>query len=113
MNQEQKRRNHKKKDMFYDFYYPSDNYGRLGDIVEVLPFDSDSGSRNTGRRFGEIYDDEDDSNDEGNWRNDYPDEDGHRSDSSQDRKFYEDYGFDSDEGYRRHAFDENLSGDDD
>ncbi|KAJ7373035.1 Transcription factor Iwr1, partial [Desmophyllum pertusum] len=97
----------------YDFYYPSDNYGRLGDIVEVLPFDSDLVHETLEGDFGEIYDDEDDSNDEGNWRNDYPDEDGHRSDSSQDRKFYEDYGFDSDEGYRRHAFDENLSGDDD
>ncbi|KAL9958010.1 hypothetical protein ACROYT_G034971 [Oculina patagonica] len=50
---------------------------------------------------------------EGNWRNDYPDEDEQWSDSSQDRKFYEDYGFDSDEGYRRHAFDEDLSDDED
>ena len=35
--------------------------------------------------------------DEGNWRNDYPDEDEQWSDSSQDRKYYEDYGFDSGE----------------
>lgn len=35
--------------------------------------------------------------DEGNWRNDYPDEDEGWSDSSQDRKYYEDYGFDSGE----------------
>lgn len=35
--------------------------------------------------------------DEGNWRNDYPDEDDQWSDSSQDRKYYEDYGFDSGE----------------
>jgi len=35
--------------------------------------------------------------DEGNWRNDYPDEDEEWSDSSQDRKYYEDYGFDSGE----------------
>ncbi|XP_078345099.1 putative RNA polymerase II nuclear localization protein SLC7A6OS isoform X2 [Oculina patagonica] len=97
----------------YDFYYPSDNFGRLGDIVEVLPFDSDLVHETLEGDFGEIYDDEDDSNDEGNWRNDYPDEDEQWSDSSQDRKFYEDYGFDSDEGYRRHAFDEDLSDDED
>ena len=35
--------------------------------------------------------------DEGNWRNDYPDEDEGLSDSSQERRFYEDYGFDSGE----------------
>ena len=35
--------------------------------------------------------------DEGNWRNDYPDDEGQWSDSSQDRKYYEDYGFDSGE----------------
>ena len=35
--------------------------------------------------------------DEGNWRNDYPDEDDLCPDSSQDRKYYEDYGFDSGE----------------
>jgi len=97
----------------YDFYYPSDNYGRLGDIVEVLPFDSDLVHETLEGDFGELYDDEDDSNDEGNWRNDYPDEDEQWSDSSQDRKYYEDYGFDSDEGYRRHAFDEDLSDDED
>ena len=33
--------------------------------------------------------------DESNWRNDYPDEDEGLSDSSQERRFYEDYGFDS------------------
>lgn len=97
----------------YDFYYPSDNYGRLGDIVEVLPFDSELVHETLQEDFGEIYDDDDDSNDEGNWRNDYPDEDEGLSDSSQERRFYEDYGFDSDEGYRRHAFDEDLSDDDD
>ena len=33
--------------------------------------------------------------DESNWRNDYPDEDEGLSDSSQERRFYADYGFDS------------------
>ncbi|CAH3019808.1 unnamed protein product [Porites evermanni] len=97
----------------YDFYYASDNYGRLGDIVEVLPFDPDLVHEALQEDFDEIYDDEDDSNDESNWRNDYPDEDEGLSDSSQERRFYEDYGFDSDEGYRRYAFDEDLSEDDD
>ncbi|CAH3159538.1 unnamed protein product [Porites lobata] len=97
----------------YDFYYPSDNYGRLGDIVEVLPFDPDLVHEALQEDFDEIYDDEDDSNDESNWRNDYPDENEGLSDSSQERRFYEDYGFDSDEGYRRYAFDEDLSEDDD
>lgn len=34
---------------------------------------------------------------EGNWRNDYPDEEEDQSDSSQERRFYADYGFDSGE----------------
>lgn len=33
----------------------------------------------------EIYEDEDDENEEGNWRNDYPDESG--SDSGQEERF--------------------------
>ncbi|XP_068752420.1 probable RNA polymerase II nuclear localization protein SLC7A6OS [Montipora capricornis] len=102
-------RNPEKEGYVYDFYYPSDNYGRLGDIVEVLPFDSELVHESLMDDFGEIYDDDDDSNDEGNWRNDYPDEEDNLSDSSQERRFFGDYGFDSDEEYRRYAFDDNLS----
>ena len=96
----------------YDFYYANDNLGQLGDIVEVLPFDADLVHESLDEDFGEIYDDEDDSNDEGNWRNDYPDEDDQWSDSSQDKRYYEDYGFNSDEEYRRYAFDEGRSDED-
>ncbi|XP_027048481.1 probable RNA polymerase II nuclear localization protein SLC7A6OS [Pocillopora damicornis] len=96
----------------YDFYYANDNLGQLGDIVEVLPFDADLVHESLDEDFGEIYDDEDDSNDEGNWRNDYPDEDDQWSDSSQDKRYYEDYGFNSDEEYRRYAFDEDRSDED-
>lgn len=97
----------------YDFYYANDHLGQLGDIIEVLPFDSDLVHESLDEEFGEIYDDEDDSNDEGNWRNDYPDEDEQWSDSSQDRKYYEDYGFNSDEDYRRYAFDDDRSDEED
>ena len=60
-----------------------------------MPFDADLVHESLDEDFGEIYDDEDDSNDEGNWRNDYPDEDDQWSDSSQDKRYYEDYGFNS------------------
>ncbi|XP_060076396.1 probable RNA polymerase II nuclear localization protein SLC7A6OS [Ylistrum balloti] len=36
----------------------------------------------------EVYEDEDDSNDEDNWRNDYPDEDPHLVDNQLERDFY-------------------------
>ncbi|KAK2560346.1 putative RNA polymerase II nuclear localization protein SLC7A6OS [Acropora cervicornis] len=108
----EQKNNSQREGYVYDFYYPSDNYGRLGEIVEVVSFDYEVVNESLRDDFGHIYDDEDDSNEEGNWRNDYPDEEEDLSDSSQERRFYGDYGFDSDEGYRRYAFDDNASDDD-
>ena len=42
--------------------------------------------------------------DESNWRNDYPDEDEGLSDSSQERRFYADYGFDSGKSSKTQSF---------
>ena len=42
--------------------------------------------------------------DETNWRNDYPDEEDSGSDTSLNRRYYEDYGFDSGEERQINAF---------
>ncbi|XP_064641187.1 probable RNA polymerase II nuclear localization protein SLC7A6OS [Lineus longissimus] len=63
----------------YDLYYvntPGFDHGLLDNIMTVQAYDEEfvyDGYRDDEPQ--EYYDEEDDSNDEGNWRNDYPDED--------------------------------------
>ena len=70
-------------DYVYDIYYIQ-NAAPLAigeQIVDVEAFyeelNYDYGLMNDGEE--EVYEDEDDSNDENNWRNDYPDEDAWKS----------------------------------
>jgi hypothetical protein len=80
-------------DYVYDIYYIPDSAPlAMGEqIVDVEAFYEeltyDYRLMNDGEE--EAYDDEDDSNDEGNWRNDYPDEDAWKSD---DENCHEDRG---------------------
>ena len=69
-----------KEEYVYDIYYMNNatfDFHHLENILAVEAFnDSEElygGKYGEGRE--EVYDDEDDSNDEDNWRNDYPDED--------------------------------------
>jgi len=63
----------------YDLYYMNQggfDFRDLEHIIAVEAFENDLVYNDyRGGRNEEVYDDSDDSNDEGNWRNDYPDED--------------------------------------
>ena len=66
----------------YDLYYmnsPDFDYRALENMLAIEGRD-DVEYVSGVQDYNEVYDDEDDSNDEDNWRNDYPDE---------DPKFYE------------------------
>ncbi|XP_031550122.1 probable RNA polymerase II nuclear localization protein SLC7A6OS [Actinia tenebrosa] len=105
----------------YDFYYAPSSQNDLGDILEITGVNNDLFLETIDREFEEMFDDEDDSNDENNWRNDYPDE-GLWSSDDEDSKtktrqcLDEDFGFDMDDDptkYHKQAFGEDLSSDDD
>ncbi|KAG7482146.1 hypothetical protein JOB18_014394 [Solea senegalensis] len=73
------------KDFVYDLYYPETvNPGWIQDILSVRAY-ADEGELvpDLVVHEEEVYEDEDDENEEGNWRNDYPDED---SDMGSDRE---------------------------
>ena len=63
----------------YDLYYinnPEFDFGAMDRVSSIEAYHHDILSSDQEREgYEEIYDDEDDSNDEDNWRNDYPDED--------------------------------------
>ncbi|XP_046381006.1 probable RNA polymerase II nuclear localization protein SLC7A6OS [Haliotis rufescens] len=67
----------------YDLYYTNSqqfDFRQLQDFLTIQAFGDElvfADSRADEEEFVEVYDDEDDSNDEGNWRNDYPEEDPH------------------------------------
>ncbi|XP_065196295.1 probable RNA polymerase II nuclear localization protein SLC7A6OS [Sycon ciliatum] len=58
----------------YDLYYAEDSLSDISDRVSIEPYTPDL-VFDIGSDDPEPYEDEDDSNDEDNWRNDYPDED--------------------------------------
>ncbi|XP_067652328.1 probable RNA polymerase II nuclear localization protein SLC7A6OS [Haliotis asinina] len=67
----------------YDLYYTNSqqlDFRQLQDFLTIQAFGDElvfADNRADEEEFVEVYDDEDDSNDEGNWRNDYPEEDPH------------------------------------
>ncbi|XP_034152948.1 probable RNA polymerase II nuclear localization protein SLC7A6OS isoform X2 [Esox lucius] len=90
-------------DYVYDLYYQETvTAGWIQDILSVRPY-SDEGELVPDLVVNEedVYEDEDDENEEGNWRNDYPDED---SDDGSDRE--ERYGYwEEEHSYSRRSWD--------
>ncbi|XP_074645421.1 putative RNA polymerase II nuclear localization protein SLC7A6OS isoform X2 [Tubulanus polymorphus] len=107
-------------DYVYDVYYLNQrqfDFRLLEDVMTIEAYNEDymfNGYRDDGDL--NVYDDEDDSNDEDNWRNDYPDEDP-RFYENEDCDEYGDYsGFDEENLRSRMkkcslAVEENLSSD--
>ncbi len=66
-------------DFVYDLYYMNNrdfDFRALENVLAISAFQEDLQFEDYRDADDlEIYDDDDDSNDEGNWRNDYPDED--------------------------------------
>ncbi|KAG9352527.1 hypothetical protein JZ751_020941 [Albula glossodonta] len=73
----------KEDDYVYDLYYQETvTPGWIQDILSVRPYvDESELVPEEDPRDEEVYEDEDDENEEGNWRNDYPDEEGSEDDS--------------------------------
>lgn len=64
----------------YDLYYLNRldlDFGVLENVMNIEAYHNDSefDQYRDADNLAEVYEDEDDSNDESNWRNDYPDED--------------------------------------
>ena len=72
-------------DYVYDLYYTNRHdfdFRMLDNILSIEAYNEEYVYDDYRSKVDdEAYDDEDDSNDEGNWRNDYPDEDPHYYDS--------------------------------
>ena len=99
------------KDYVYDVYCAEDNYGALSEVLDIVHLnESQLVTEASDEELG-LYDDEDDSNDENNWRNDYPDEDEWNGSSDEEPRYRND---DFDYGYdERKMFSKELSSDED
>ncbi|XP_075693683.1 putative RNA polymerase II nuclear localization protein SLC7A6OS [Rhinoderma darwinii] len=73
----------------YDIYYAeSSPHNWIQDILSVKPYVYEQELTAADDEPDEVYEDEDDENEEGNWRNDYPDEE-ERSDQERYMGYYE------------------------
>ncbi|XP_046860464.1 probable RNA polymerase II nuclear localization protein SLC7A6OS [Xenia sp. Carnegie-2017] len=84
-------------DYVYDVYCADDNFGVLSEILDIVHLNENELVNELSDDETNIYDDDDDSNDESNWRNDYPDEEEWSGSSEDDnaryRNHYYDYGY--------------------
>ncbi|XP_035592376.1 probable RNA polymerase II nuclear localization protein SLC7A6OS [Oncorhynchus keta] len=95
-------------DYVYDLYYQETvTAGWIQDILSVRPY-SDEGELVPDLVVNEeeVYEDEDDENEEGNWRNDYPEEDG--EDGSDREERYGGY-WEEEHSYSRRSWDQYQS----
>ncbi|KXJ28036.1 probable RNA polymerase II nuclear localization protein SLC7A6OS [Exaiptasia diaphana] len=108
----------------YDYYYAPKSNREFGDVLEITCFDDDDEFylETADREFEATFEDDDDSNDENNWRNDYPDEGTWSSDEETKPRrmnmgpdFGFSYGMDDDDDikYDKRAFGEDLTSDED
>lgn len=84
-------------DYVYDVYCAEDNYGALSEVLDIVHLNESQLVTEASDEELDLYEDDDDSNDESNWRNDYPDEDEWNGSSDEEPRYrneHFDYGYD-------------------
>ncbi|OXB53188.1 hypothetical protein ASZ78_001299 [Callipepla squamata] len=103
VSEDHKKVEHCEKDEYvYDIYCMETSApGWIQNILSVQPYKEEYELVDDDQAPDEIYEDEDDENDEGNWRNDYPDEDEFLAEEDDEEKDSEESSSEEDQCYRR------------